>query len=502
MIALAKQQPEAIKAAKRFDPYTGAPIYDAPRADQTRHVRASYDNAKTTDDNRRHWAQADGLDADSANSKAVRQTLVRRSRYEVSNNGFLDGIVQTLATDLVGVGPKLRMITGVDRFNQAVEYAFGRWAKAVLLRRKLWCLAHAKVQDGEAFGVVRENPKVRDRVKLDLVLFEGEQCASPQLPWMQAGYIDGIKFDEFGNPEWYDVLKYHPGASLQFLTLEPERVSADKIVHWFQLRRPGQHRGVPEFRSTLGVGASSRRFREAVVAAAEVAADFAVLLEQSNDMGDDGDYATPLSTMEIEKRMMTALPDGTKPYQMKAEHPNATYESFTRSQNNELARPKSMPYNKAACDSSSYNYASGRLDHQTYYASIDVDREDGSDLVLDVLFRQWWRAAVNAYGWQGDENEPPDHAWDWPKHPVADVVSEATANNIKLRNGSLTLTQLYSLDGEDFEDHIAKMAVDYGVTVDEMRRTLLNAIMNAQNQQASQTQAEAQKQQAEAATSA
>ena len=495
----------AIQAARRFDPYTGAPISPSPppQVIVRREIRAGYDNAKTTDENRRHWAAADTLDADSANSLAVRRTLVKRSRYETANNGFLDGIIQTLATDLVGVGPKLRMVSGSTRFNQAVEYAWSKWSKAVLLRRKLWCLAHAKVQDGESFGVLRNNPKVRDRVKLDVVLFEAEQCQSPQLPWLVPGRIDGVYFDEFGNPEAYDVLKYHPGSGYAIPTLDkPERISADKVVHWFQLRRPGQHRGVPEFRSTLGLGAASRRFREAVLGASEIAADFALLLEQQHDMGDESDSLAPMSTAEIEKRMMTALPAGTKPFQLKAEHPNATYESFTRSQTNELARPKSMPYNKAACDSSSYNYASGRLDHQTYYASIDVDREDGSDLVLEPLFREWWREAVDAWGWNANAEEVPDHAWDWPKHPVADIVSEATANNTKLRNGSLSLSHLYSLDGEDFEDHVAAMANDYGVSVDEMRRMLLNANLNAQNQQASQTQAEAQKAQAEATANA
>ena len=484
----------AIKASRRFDPYTGAPVQSTPASAHSsvalrREVQARYDNAQTTDDNRRHWAAADSLDADSANSLSVRRTLVKRSRYETANNGFLDGIVQTFATDLVGIGPTLRMETRSEAFNRAVEYAWGKWAKAVFLRRKLWCMANAKPQDGEAFAVLRNNPKLRDKVKLDVVLFETEQCQSPQLPWLVPGRIDGVYFDEFGNPEFYDVLKYHPGAGYAIPTLAtPEKVPADKIVHWFQLRRPGQHRGVPEFRSTLGVGAASRRFREAVLGASEIAASFAVLLEQTHDMGDDADTVSPMSTMEIEKKMMTALPDGTKPYQMEAKHPNATYETFVKSQINELARPKSMPFNKAACDSSSYNYASGRLDHQTYYGALNVEREDGNDLVLDPLFREWWKEAVDAWGWNGTPDEVPDHAWDWPKHPVADIVSEANANNIGLRNGSLSLSHLYSQQGEDFEDHVATMANDYGVTVDEMRRMLLNANLNAQNQQASQTQ--------------
>lgn len=60
-------------------------------------VRGRYDAATTTDDNRRHWAAADGLSAAAANSPAVRRTLRNRARYEVANNSYAKGIVLTLA---------------------------------------------------------------------------------------------------------------------------------------------------------------------------------------------------------------------------------------------------------------------------------------------------------------------------------------------------------------------------------------------------------------------
>ena len=38
-------------------------------------VRARYDAAATGDENRRHWANADGLSANAANSPDVRRVL-------------------------------------------------------------------------------------------------------------------------------------------------------------------------------------------------------------------------------------------------------------------------------------------------------------------------------------------------------------------------------------------------------------------------------------------
>lgn len=472
-------------------------------SNRLKQIKAGYDAARTTTEFKNYWANADHLSSDAANNKGVRQTLVARSRYEVANNGYVDGIVQTFATDLVGVGPKLRMQTGTHGFNQAVEVVFAKWAKAIKLRRKLWCMAHAKVQDGESFAIIRNNPKVKHRVQLDLVLIETEMCQTYVFGGMVENYIDGIKFDDFGNPEHYDILRHHPSGPLGFdYQHEPEKVPAEFVLHWFLLRRPGQHRGVPEMRSTLNVGASSRRFREATVGAAETAAEFTTFLKTSMQP-DELQQVTPMSTLDIQKRMMTALPQGWEASQMRAEHPNATYDSFVKSQVGEQARPLSMPFNKAACDSSTYNYASGRLDHQTYYGALDVQREDGNDLVLDPLFDMWWQEAVLAYGWNADPNNPPTHTWDWSEHQAADVTSEAAAADQRLRNGSLSLSQYYAEKGEDFDDVLPDMANDYfgddsesGMTQEErnkeMRTILRNSLFNAQNQQASMEQAAAQ----------
>jgi capsid protein len=444
-------------------------------------IAASYDAASDSLDFKNHWANADACDADSANSHAVRSKLVQRSRYEIANNGYADGIASTWATDLVGIGPSLRMQTGSEGFNQLVEREWNAWTKAVQFRRKLWCLAHALHGDGEGLAVIRRSPKLRHPVKIDLRLYETEHCQAPFPKLDEPNYIDGIKFDENGEPLWYDILHEHPGAANCYrLNLTPERVPARFVLHWFKLKRPGQHRGIPACTSTLHVGAAARRWREATLAAAETAADFAVLLKTMFEP-DELDAAEPFSTLEIQKRMMTALPNNSEPFQMKGEHPNATYETFHKQLINEQARPKAMPFNKAACDSSSYNYASGRLDHQTYYAGLDVDREDCNDLALDPMFDVWFELAVAGFGWLGGNPAAISpsarmHLWDWPKHRVADVKAEAGANDTQLKNATKSLAGIYTEAGQDYEDEVAKQATSNGITLDQQKQ--INLLLN------------------------
>lgn len=457
----------------------GVLLDDARKAQ--RHMRASYDAASQRDGLLNYWANADNYDADSANSRDVRHKLIARSRYEVNNNGYSDGIAQTYATDLVGLGPQLRMQTGSEGFNRLVETEWYRWCKAVQFRRKLWTQAHAKHQDGEGFAVARRNPRVKHPVQIDYVLYEAEQFQTPYLSYLEPGYIDGIKFDEFGNPEYYDLMRFHPGATgYATFDYKPERIAANFVFQWLKLRRPGQHRGIPECASTLNVGASARRWREAQLSTAEKIARFTLFLE-SNYPADTAELVDPMSVLDIQDGMMTTLPDGLKPHQLDPKHPAAAHESFHKSLVNEQARPKSMPYNKAACDSSSYNYASGRLDHQTYYSHLDVDREDCNDLVLDPLFDLWFELAVGRFGWLGGNAAAISagaraHLWDWPKHRVADIEAEADANKTKLTTGETTLPRVYTDSGLDYEDELAKQATANGVSLDQQRQ--INMLLN------------------------
>lgn len=435
----------------------------------------SYDATRDTEEYRRHWANADAFDANSANSKAVRLKGMQRSRYEAGSNGMYAGILRTQCNLVIGIGPRLRMTTKNKNFNDFVEKEFGRWATRIQLRRKLWCMAHARLMDGEAFALMQTNPAIpMGRVQLDLTLIEADQVQTPYGPFDDPNYTDGIKRDQYGNVLWYDVLKYHPGASQALLNTEAIRVSPRQMLHWSKLERPGECRSMPACISTLNLGASARRFREATLRKAEIQADFAVLLE-STLPPEDGLLPEQMSSYEIEKAMMTMLPDGTKPSQLKVDTPSAQYREFNDSHISETARPISQARNVAAMDSSNSSFASGKLDYIAGNLEVDVEREDCTDQVLDPLFEEWFAewSLVDPR-----DQGAPDHRWDFPAHPVIDVKADALARDTNLRNGTLTLRQAYNDQGYDFEEKLVEMAEDYfgdssDANVKKMREILL-----------------------------
>jgi capsid protein len=443
-------------------------------------LRGSYDAARTSDEFKNYWANSDRLSADAANSREVRHTLISRSRYEAGNNAYSDGIAQTITNDLIGNGPTLRMQTASEGFNRTVELSWFLWSNAIDLRRKLWCMAHAKHVDGESFGVLRRNPKVKHPVPMDVVLYEAEQIQSPY-PSIQDGEIDGITFDTFGNPTSYELLQRHPGDLNGYSFENPERIPADMMLHWFRMRRPGQHRGVPEMASSLNAGAAARRWREATLSAAERAALLTMMME-TNLAPEEADAVAPFSTMDVEKGLMNFLPMGWKPNFQDAKFPSATHTEFNKQLINEMGRAVNMPRNKAACDSSDYNYASGRLDHGTYYDSLDIQRVDCNERVLDPAFSAWFRMAVGRLGWLGGDPENIGsvtrfHTWDWPKHRVADVEAEANASQTKLKSGQVFPHTIFTDAGLDFEDELEKASVTFGVPADDLRKRLLDVIL-------------------------
>ena len=461
---------------------------------QPRRASLRYDAAQDSESMGRYWAFADHLDADSSNSRSIRQKLVSRSRYETQSNAYYQGILATQANYLVGTGPTLRMQSRTPGFNEAVEALFKQWAMEIALPAKLWCMAHAKVQDGEALALAGTNERLRSRVKLDLMLIETEQCQTPWLLAPERGQVDGIKLDGFGNPLWYDILTQHPGSDGLSLSSDAEQVPSELVMHWFRMRRPGQHRGVPEMTSSLNCGAGFRRWRDSTLTAAEVAANFAVLL-QTTMAPDESDFAAPFSTAEINKGMMTALPFQYDAKQLDAKHPNSTYSEFHKSQVSEQARPLGMPYNVAAADSSSYNYASGRLDHQSYFMSLDVDREDCQARVLDKIFGLWYAEAELEYGWT--RGSVPQHTWDWPQHPVADIRAEAIANNFNLRNGSVGLTQVYANQGYDAEEQMQADADLFGIPIEQYKQRVFDTLFPEQQPSAQEASDSADREEAQ-----
>ena len=425
-----------------------------------RFVRAKYDSALTSDNNRRHWAHADGLSANAANSPEVRRILRNRARYEVANNSYARGIVLTLANDVIGTGPRLQMLTEDPEANRRIEQAFHHWAKSICLAEKLRTLRMAQIQDGEAFAILISNPRLPTQIQLDLRLIEAEQVTTPDRQWNDSRATDGIVFDSAGNPIEYHVLKQHPGDG-KSLNREADRIPAESVLHLYRTDRPGQQRGIPEITPALPLFAMLRDYSLATLDAAKAAAYYSGIIYTDSPPSGESDAVEPLDPIELDRNTLLTMPGGWKMSQLHAEQPTGTYAEFKHEVLNEIARCLNMPFNVAAGNSSSYNYASGRLDHQTYFKSLRIDQSRIEILILDHILSTWFDEAVLIGGLlpvgQGLIAHWP-HQWFWDGHEHVDPAKEANAQATRLASLTTTLADEYARRGQDWETQLRQRA--------------------------------------------
>lgn len=426
-----------------------------------RTLQARYDAAVTTDENRRHWSAADGLSADGANSPDVRRILRNRARYEIANNSYAKGIVLTLANDVIGTGPRLQMLTADPAANRRIEQHFARWAQAISLPEKLRTLRMARAGDGEGFALLADNPALPTEVTLDLRLIEADQVTTPDLVPAASSAVDGITFDEFGNPTAYHVLRHHPGGTHGEWHMPYARIPAASMIHYFRTDRAGQHRGIPDITPALALFAQLRRYIRAVIAAAEIAATPGGVLYTDAPANGEPDPIEPMDLIELERGMLMTMPGGWKLNQIKAEQPTANFGEFVAAILNEIARCLNMPYNVAVANSSGYNYASGRLDHQVYFKSIRVEQAHLEAAVLDRILAAWFDEAALIPGLLPQGIGPIaawSHQWFWDGHEHVDPAKEANAQATRLTNHTTTLADEYARRGQDWETQIRQRA--------------------------------------------
>ena len=440
-------------------------------------IATKYDAAQTSHENRRHWAMTDGYSADSSLTPDVRRTLRNRSRYETANNAYAKGMVLTVAGDTIGTGPRPQIQSENNELNRQIERAFYEWSNEIHLAEKLRCMRLAKAIDGEAFALLINNPALSCPVKLDLKLIEAERITSPLTEWDWHKLVDGIEFDEFDNPLLYYMLRYHPGDSHGSME-EFETIPANDMIHWFRLDRPEQHRGLPELTPALPLFAQLRRYTLAVLASAETAADFAAVIYTDAPAGGEATAATPFDIVSLEKRMATTLPDGWKLGQLKAEQPVTNYPEFKREILGEIGRVLQVPINVVTGDSSQHNYASGRLDHQTYHRAIRIEQDHCASVVLNRIFKSWYQEfsllstgkpvnsivthSDNMDSWYIEAKKPVLDSvsvrWFWDGFEHVDPSKEANAQEKRLVNYTTTLANEYAKLGKDWEEELRQLA--------------------------------------------
>lgn len=449
-------------------PKAPAPAKAPPRGVGRRRVRAGWDAAETTPENAKHWAATDSLSADAALDSGTRQTLRERARYEVANNCYAAGLVEQLATDLVGTGPRLYLtIPGVSRdVCRQIEQAWATWARVAELADDLHTLERSRLTDGEAFAIVTTNPALLEtgltRVSLDLQLYESEQVSDPWDFGLDPMYVDGVRRDRLGNPVSYTFLERHPGGTGYYTGWDTHVLPASHVLHWYKRLRPGQTRGVTALAAALPLFGQCRRYTLATLTAAEVAAMLAGVLQSDLPPGGDGPVSVEaMDEIELIRGALLTLPSGWEAKQFEPKQPISGYKEFKGELLTEAGRAVNVPRNVSTGDSSPYNYSSAKLDHGPYRGGvIRQSRYRMRTRVTDRLFCMWVEEAALAGAIPPSLPPLPSWQWEWyyDGFESLDPQKDAAADAQNLANNTTTLAEIYAAKGQDWEEQLTQRA--------------------------------------------
>lgn len=318
-------------------------------------LAADYDTAKTTRLTERHWAIGEQL-ADPSDQQ--RRTLRNRSRYEVSNNSLLQGMIETYSRDMVGSGPHPTFREFGQR-RKAIRDRWDFWCQSIELASTLQTFARAYLTDGELFLIATTEPPYFRAIEPERIW-----KLSPDQDTLEGiTYVDGVPITY-----WVDGKDPFP---------------ADVVSHLYKKDLPNQRRGVPRAAPSLDMFAFIRRLNISAVASYETVAKLALVLQAK--MLTPTRVSNPFEVVDLVAGSAITLPEGYELGQVRAEHPNSSHREIVSLFVGEAARCFPMPLNKALGTSQDSNFASGSLDNIDYERAIANDQRLFEDRLITTV---------------------------------------------------------------------------------------------------------------------
>lgn len=444
----------------------GNPIRDTTDAKARQWSQRRWEAAEDTRLNKAHWSNANGNTIND-DLRQHRQTLLRRTAYEIANNPLIVGMVETHKVDLIGAhGPTLQVVTGDDdpndRYAQQAEQIWRDWAEmpdingqlslADMLRQWVHMLWHT----GDYLAQMVTDPAAPGPVRMRLHSLHPRRLATPPGKFRQSDRIDqGIEFTKTGKPRFYWIDDSFDSMGVVRLN-DFRRMRASNVIHQYRIDEPGQRRGVPWLASGLQTIADLRDFDAQVLDAARQAADNGVILSAT------GDQVEPImvnESVEFERRRIVTAPPGWTPHQMKPEQPATGYVEYRKERHRDLGRPANMPALITRLDSSDHNFSSARFDGQMYARANGEKQGWISRNALNRTFMTVIREAELAGAITTQRPRSLELHWIWPPplYRAGDPQKEAKAAEVRLANRLSSLQDELAESGKTLESHLQQL---------------------------------------------
>lgn len=429
-------------------------VWDVLATDLTK-TRRHWESAQTDRLNASHWENAS--DNPLNDLRTDLPELQRRVRHESINNPILDAAIETQQTNVVSArGPALQVLTDDNAFNDTVEALFQQWATECEYTDGLALvdLLDGWVAQYMTFGEIFAREIIGQSVAQYKIMDLGPETIDTTLA--AKNVHSGVEVDDSGRVVGYRI--YDPANPTS-----KDRLPASLVLHFYRRRFAHQRRGFPGFASVLQSAADLRDYDDSVQDAARAAADHSVFFYSDHP---DADFVEPeQTTLPWKRRVRQYIRPGWKIAQLDARQPSATYRDFRKEKQTDIGNVLEMPWMILRKDASNHNMSSARFDGSRYAKAVERIQAKLERRFLTPIVRRLVRIAQ----YTGVLGPTPTQqrferlafefpnivlpiAWTWPKPPAVDNLKDATAERIKLENGTLALSEAIAADGRRPEE--------------------------------------------------
>jgi lambda family phage portal protein len=439
-------------------------------------------------------------DAASVTSLIELRNVLRDLRY---NSGIISGPLKRITNYVIGTGmrPQARVKADTEdvssltsnqystitdqvakKANYQIEQVWKSWVKKAdaQLRQNFYeqqgLMFMAMYADGEVIAVARSSEKFGRIVPLCLEVIEIDRLATPMSEVANPKIRNGIEFDEEGIPIRYYILKKHPGSnyilSSKFKPDDFEQVDTfqqngqRKVFHLYNVLRPGQSRGYPCLASALEDIQDRKRYREAEIVAARVAACLAAFVKSPasyTEFSNLGTNSQSEKMKEFQPGMIKYLMPGEEVQLFEPKRPNTNLPDFIKHMDREIANAADFPYEILTQDWGQLNYSNARTIMILAYIGIRFFQQYMIDHVCQPMRELFitdavTKGLVDAPGFKSRYEDYCLTSWIPPRRDWVDPASESQAAKTDLETNVTTLASIITAKGGDWEEEIEQRA--------------------------------------------
>lgn len=455
---------------------TSAPT---PAAGPAPSVRNRYDAAGTGRRMRGWSAPSTGP------NKAVvgLQNIRNRSRDAVRNDWTGESASQKWVTALIGTGitPRMKRMPASAR-RDTLGDLWEEWtaesdADGVLnFYAQQALVVRAWLDSGEVFVRRRRRaPGDGMRVPMQVQLIEAEFVPlldADTWPGMPQGNVlrQGIELNRRGQRVAYWMHREHPGDGLTSNT-NLVRVSADDVRHVFEVKRPGQLRGVPGMAPVLARLRSMSDYDDAVLERQKLANLFTAFITRGTGNGLDNDPltnlpmdfdgdGTPLAGME--PGLIQELDYGQDVKFANPPEAGTTYSDYVRTQHLGTAAVAGLPYELFSGDIREVSDRTLRVLINEFRRFAEQRQWHTIIPMFCQPVRKWWVDTCVLAGLVTEAEALPATLVEWAPHGWAYIhpVQDPQGKRLEVEAGFRSRSSVISERGDDPADVDNERAAD------------------------------------------